>query len=191
VAKSRKSDPRPDPDALAVERLLRQLQHGSGGAVAPPAPPGPAPPQRRAPARPANQATPMPVSLSLPSIPGVWVRIALGVLLGAAMTQWPYAGTCGAGLGLKVAATAMVALAGIWAAAQSWRRRMATAHMTALLVIAWGLALLTHEILPRTPYWSDPAPWLCPPAKRAFHAPPPGAAQVARPDAFGHPGVRV
>jgi hypothetical protein len=111
----------------------------------------------------------------LPSIPGVWARVALSVLLAVAVTQWPYAGGCGLGLGLKIAAIAVVAMAGVWAAARSWRRRMATAHITALLVVAWGLALLTVEVMPRTGYWSDPAPWLCPAAQRAFSAPIPGA----------------
>jgi hypothetical protein len=113
--------------------------------------------------------------VALPSVPGVWARVALGALLAAAVTQWPYAGSCGLGLGMKIAAIAVVALAGVWAAARSWRRRMAAAHTTALLVVAWGLALLTVEVMPHTGYWSDPAAWLCPPAPRALHAPIPGA----------------
>lgn len=149
--------PRTDPDTLEVERLLGQLQQRIGGAAPPP------PPQRRAPSV-AVRRQPRPAGLSLPSIPGVWARVALAALLGAALTQWPYAGSCGAALGLKVAAIAVVAIAGIWAAARSWRRRMAAAHITALLIIAWGLALLTHEVFPRTRYWSEPAAWLCPPA---------------------------
>jgi hypothetical protein len=141
-----------------VERLLGQLRQRSGGVVTPP------PPQRRAPPI-AVRGQPRPAGLSLPSTPAVWARVALGALLGAALTQWPYAGTCGAGLGLKVAATAVVAVAGVWAAAGSWHRRMAAAHITALLIIAWGLALLTHEVIPRTPYWPEPAAWLCPLAR--------------------------
>jgi hypothetical protein len=91
------------------------------------------------------------------------------------VTQWPYAAPCGAGLAAKIVGTAVVAIAGIWAANKSWRRRMAIAHVTALLIIAWGLALLAHEILPRTRYWSDPAPWQCSLAQRALNAPPPFA----------------
>jgi hypothetical protein len=165
VAKPSDPGQRTNPEALEVERLLRQLQHRSGAA----APPLPPPPQRHA-APVAGRRHPRPTPLSLPSIPGVWARIALGALLGAALTQWPYAASCGAGLGLKVAATAVVAIAGIWAANSSWRRRMAAAHITALLIIASGLALLTHEVLPRTPYWSDPAPWLCSPENRPLNA---------------------
>jgi hypothetical protein len=158
VTKPLRPDSGMDPEALAVERLLVQLQERSGG-VGPPVPP-----QRRAPPVAATRQ-PRPAGRSLPSVPGVWASVALGVLLGAALTQWPYAGTCGAGLGLKVAATAVVPIAGVWAAARSWRRRMAAAHITALLIIAWGLALLTHEVIPRTPYWPEPAAWLCPLAR--------------------------
>jgi hypothetical protein len=170
MANPSNSDQRTNQEALEVERLLRQLQHRSGGAVHP----LPPPPQRNV-APVAGRRHPRPTPLSLPSIPGVWARIALGALLGVALTQWPYAATCGAGLGLKVAATAVVAIAGIWAANSSWRRRMAAAHVTALLIIASGLALLTHEVLPRTSYWSDPAPWFCSPENRPLNALPPFA----------------
>jgi hypothetical protein len=115
------------------------------------------------------------VGISLPSVPGVWARVALGVLLAAAVTQWPYADSCGLGLGVKIAATAVVAMAGVWAAARSWRRRMAAAHITALFIVAWGLALLTNEVMPFTGYGSEPDAWLCTPAKRALHGPIPGA----------------
>jgi hypothetical protein len=179
VTKPSNPGPRTDSQALEVERLLRQLQRRSGGAVPPTTPTGPAattppPPRRHAPPV-AGRRQPAP-GLSLPSVPGVWARIALGALLGAALTQWPYAAACGAGLALKVAGTAVVAIAGIWAANRSWRRRMPAAHITALLILAWGLALLTHEVLPRTRYWADPAPWQCSPATRALTAPPPFSA---------------
>jgi hypothetical protein len=158
---ARPSNPgqRTDPDAVEVERLLSQLQRGRGGPVPPP------PPPHRPAYSIAGLGQPKPASFTLPSIPGVWARTALGALLGVALTQWPYAATCGIGLGLKVAATLVVAIAGVWAASGSWRRRMPAAHITALLIIAWGLALLTHEVLPRTSYWSDPAPWVCAPAE--------------------------
>jgi hypothetical protein len=115
------------------------------------------------------------VGISLPSVPGVWARVALGILLAAAVTQWPYAGSCGLGLGLKIAATGVVAMAGVWAATRSWRRRMAAAHVTALLIVAFGLALLTNEIIPHAGHWSQPDAWLCTPAKRPLLAPIPGA----------------
>lgn len=174
--------PRPDPEAAAVERLLRQLQHVSGGAVAPrlpgptpsAPPPPPSPPQpRREPSFRAKAQQSRRASVSLPSIPGVWARIVLAALLGVALTQWPYPSACGAGFAVKVAATSVVALAGIWAAAGSWRRRLAGAHVMALLITTWGLALITHQVLPRTYYWSDPTPWLCPTARQALNAPPP------------------
>jgi len=165
VAKTPSPDRGMDPDALAVERLLRQLRQGSGGAVPPPRPQQ----HRRAPSV-AARGQPRRARLHLPSVGGVWVRVALGAVLGAALTQWPYPGTCGAWLGLKIGAIAMLAIAGTWAATTSWRRRMAAAHIAALLIMAWGLALLTHEVLPRAGSWSDPAPWLCPP-ERALHAP--------------------
>lgn len=179
--------PRMDPEALAVERLLRQLQQRNGGEAPPPL----APPRLRPAPSVATRGQARPARLSLPSIPGVWARIALGALLGAALTQWPYPGTCGAGAGLKVAATAVVVMAGIWGATRAWRRRMAGAHVIALLILAWGLALLTHEVLPRTRYASDPAPWACPTSQRALHASPPGAMPDPRPEASGPLAARV
>lgn len=184
MAKRPSPDRSIDSNAVEVERLLRQLQQLKDDAV-----PSPPPKPRTPPI--VARGQPTPADLSLPSNPGVWARVALGVLLGAGLTQWPYAGTCGAGLGLKVGATAVVAIAGIWAAAGSWRLRMAAAHITSLLIIAWGLALLTHEVIPRTRYWPEPAAWFCPPANRAFHAPPQGAVDVARSEAFGRTATRI
>jgi hypothetical protein len=167
MTKPSRPQQRAEPDALMVERLLAQLQQRRADAgrtprlppaLSPPSPPRPSPAGANGRSR--------HVALLLPSVPGVWARVALSVLLAVAVTQWPYVGNCGLGLGLKIAAIAVVAMAGVWAAARSWRRRMAAAHVTALLVVVWGLALLTVEVMPHTRYGSDPAAWLCPPAQR-------------------------
>jgi hypothetical protein len=173
-----------NPDSVVVERLLTQLQELKGDAVAPSSSPLSTPHRRPPPV--AAGARPRRAVVSLPSVPGVWARVALAALLGAALTQWPYPSSCGVGLGLKIAATGVVAIAGGWAAARSWRRRMAVAHITALLILAWGLALLTHDVMPRTRYWYETAAWVCPPAKRAFQAPPSAAVEVVRMETVGH-----
>lgn len=185
-------DPSRDPDALEVERLLRELRQQDGGIAPPSRPQRPRSPRSRAVAA---RAQPKPKALWLPSTPGVWARAALGVLLGVALIQWPYGDACGPGLTLKVAAVGVLVVAGVWAAVGSWRRRMAAAHIVALLITAWGLGLLAHEVLPRTGYWPDPAAWRCPPGSGPFPAPPvsgpPGDGSVAWLEDTPSPPVRT
>ncbi|MGH7657499.1 MAG: hypothetical protein ACREL6_04630 [Gemmatimonadales bacterium] len=91
----------------------------------------------------------------------VWLRVVLGVALGAAMTQWPYAAGCGTGLFLFLGAGIVVVLAGLWAGAASWRGRIGLAHAISMLVLFWGLLIVAHVILPRIGYLGSHLPWGC------------------------------
>jgi hypothetical protein len=138
---------------------IDKLMAKSPPAAAPPAT-GPA---SRSPATPARGAGPP--ALPAPargSVLSVWTRVLLGVVLAGAMTQWPYGKQCGTPLFLYTGASAVVGLAGFWAAASSWRRRMGLAHVVALLVTLWGLILVAAIVLPRIGYARAEATWLCP-----------------------------
>jgi VIT1/CCC1 family predicted Fe2+/Mn2+ transporter len=91
----------------------------------------------------------------------VWSCVMLGVLLGAALPYWPYARACGWWLLLYMSAVGTVVIAGIWGARVSWRSRLAFPHIVAVCTIIWGLALLTHEVLPRVGYAKTRAAWRC------------------------------
>ena len=82
----------------------------------------------------------------------VLVRGVLVVALSVAIVFWPYDARCGLGLSGYLAAIATVALGGIWIAALTWRHRMAVTHAVSMLVVAWGLAVLARETLPRVGY---------------------------------------
>jgi hypothetical protein len=91
----------------------------------------------------------------------VWSCVLLGVLLGAALPYWPYARACGWWLLLYMTAAGTVVVAGIWGARVSWRSRRAFPHVVAVCTIIWGLALLTHEVLPRVGYARTRSAWRC------------------------------
>ena len=93
---------------------------------------------------------------------GIWLQVLLGVFLGAAMTQWPYAHQCGAGLFLYLGAAGLVGLTGLWSALGSWRNRMGLAHILSLMVSLWAFLLIGAEILPRVGYARVAATWFCP-----------------------------
>lgn len=92
---------------------------------------------------------------------GVWGRVLLGVVLGAAVTQWPNDHACGVPLALYLGSVAVVLLAGGWGAVTAWQRRLAAPHIAALGLIGWGFALAAAEILPRIGYATEAASWLC------------------------------
>ncbi len=92
---------------------------------------------------------------------GVWVRVGLGGLLGAVITQWPYGNGCGLGLWLYLGAIAAVVVGGAWAAVWSWRYRMGRAHAASLAVIYWGVVLISHQVLQRVGYAATSAAWSC------------------------------
>ncbi|MBI1722345.1 MAG: hypothetical protein HYR48_00380 [Gemmatimonadetes bacterium] len=90
-----------------------------------------------------------------------WFRVVLGVLLGAGLTQWPYAKNCGLplfGYLGGVAALVAVALSGM---ASSWKSRSGFAHALSVGLLFWGSALAALEVLPRIGYAQQKAVWLC------------------------------
>ena len=92
---------------------------------------------------------------------GVAIRVSLGVALGAAIVFWPYAASCGLGLGGYLGATLAVVAAGIWGAVSAWRARAPRAHTLALLVVLWGASLAAREVLPRVGYAKEARVWAC------------------------------
>ena len=96
---------------------------------------------------------------------GVFLRLGLAVMLGVAMLFWPYVARCGVGLAAYLAATAVVAGAGLWSAVWTWRHRAGRGHVLALLLILWGVVLAAAEVLPRSGYArpdaDHPAVWAC------------------------------
>ena len=96
---------------------------------------------------------------------GVFARLVLVTLLGVAMLFWPYDARCGLGLAAYLAATAVVAVGGLWAAAWTWRHRSGRAHALALLLLLWGIVLAAAEVLPRVGYarptMERPPIWSC------------------------------
>jgi hypothetical protein len=92
---------------------------------------------------------------------GVWVRVWLGVLLGALITQWPYARNCGIGLWFYLGAVTALLIAGGWGGVWSWRYRMGLAHSTSIAVIFWTLVLASDQVLQRTGYAASSAQWSC------------------------------
>jgi VIT1/CCC1 family predicted Fe2+/Mn2+ transporter len=110
----------------------------------------------------------------------VWSCVGLGVLLGAALPQWPYAKACGWWLALYMAAVETVVVAGIWGARVSWKSRLGFAHVIAVCTIIWGLGLTAQEVLPRVGYAKVRLAWRC----HDGHAALPSATRLA---ALEHP----
>jgi len=109
-------------------------------------------------ARPLSGMRPIKASMSTAA---VWSCVALGVVLGAAIPQWPYEKACGLWLGLYIAAVGIVVIAGIWGARVSWKSRLGFAHTIAVCTIMWGLALTAQEVLPRIGYAKVRLAWRC------------------------------
>ena len=143
-----------DREMAAIDKLM------AAGPPAPASPPVAAPSAGRAPAAAAPAAR-------RGSVPGrhaplfTWLRLVLGLGLGAAMTQWPYTHGCGLPLFLYLGAVAAVLVAGVWSTISSWRTRSAFAHFLAIGLIAWGGVLAAREILPRIGYAKTSAEWVC------------------------------
>jgi len=135
-----------DKELAEVDRLIAA---GAG------APPTPAPTRSGAPA-------PDPGSPGRPAL-ATWLRLALGVGLGVAMTQWPYVHGCGVALFGYLAAAGTVCVAGAWTMVSSWRSRSARAHVLSLGLVFWGVALVAREVLPRIGYARQAATWWCGP----------------------------
>lgn len=140
-----------------VDRLLAQLASTGRPAVDSPARSGSGP-QRRI-TRVSSATT-----VSRADRIGLWARVALGVAFGGLMTQWPYLHSCGLPLAAYLGAVAMVIVAGAWGAVVSWKQRSPSAHVVALLLLLWGIALGAERVLPRIGYAEEPATWACPEA---------------------------
>jgi hypothetical protein len=92
---------------------------------------------------------------------GIVIRTTLVVLLGVAIPFWPYAARCGPGLAGYLGAVASLIVAAGWAAVAAWRTRSPRAHLLALTVLLWGMALAARDILPRTGYARETRTWIC------------------------------
>ena len=158
-----KDTPDLNDDALAreVDKLLRKLPGAD------PYLRGDPEPAVVRPARGAAAPSRTPLPRARPSGPGrvqriaVWVRVGLGVLLGALITQWPYENACGWGLGVFLGSIGAIVMAGVWAGVWSWRYLMGLAHSASLLVVCWGVALGAHEVLQRNGYAATAQSWQC------------------------------
>ncbi len=91
---------------------------------------------------------------------GTWLRVGLGLVIGIAITQWPYAHSCGLKLDLYLVAVSGVIATGVWSSISSWKRRLAVAHTLSQLLVIWGVLLASSEVFPRVSAKSS-ATWSC------------------------------
>jgi hypothetical protein len=91
----------------------------------------------------------------------IWAELVLAVVLGAAMTQWPYSHRCDLPLLGYFSAIAMIVVAGGWIALSAWNLRTGLPHVLALIILAWGLVLAAGQVLPRVGYAAEKANWRC------------------------------
>ena len=144
-----------DRELAEVDRLLAKLPHADPAAGR-----GPASAPGHKPGAPGGMASPG--QPSGPSGAAVWIRVTLGLLVGVAMTQWPYSHACGIKTMFYLLGAGAVVAAAVWGAWGSWRRRMGLAHTLSIGLLIWGLALVTFEVLPRVGYAAKTATWFCP-----------------------------
>jgi len=96
----------------------------------------------------------------------LWTELVLGVMLGIAMTQWPYAHPCGWPLAGYLGAAAALILVAAWVALASWRLHSGAAHVLSLTLLFWAMLLAAAQLLPRSGYAAERATWRCPAAVR-------------------------
>jgi hypothetical protein len=141
-----------DKEMAEIDRLIAKEPAGPRPAAVPARRPGAAP----------DAAPAGPVRSRGREALAVWTRVLLGALLAAGVgLAWPYEHSCGMALYLYFGATLVVAVAGVWGALASWRRRMGLAHVLALLVLLAGLLLAGKVVLDRTGYPGVPVAWAC------------------------------
>ncbi len=92
----------------------------------------------------------------------LWTELVLGIMLGVAMTQWPYAHACDWPLAGYFTAAAALILAAAWVTLASWRLHSGVAHVLSLTLLFWGLLLAAAQLLPRSGYAAERATWRCP-----------------------------
>ncbi len=181
---------RKESEAEMVDRLLKKLPHADPSLQGAEFRTKPTPPmfQAATPGGTMRAATPGSMRL-VPrlSAAAVWGRVALGILMGVAITQWPYAHDCGFGTVAYMFGVAVVLASAVWAVAGSWVGRQPVAHVVALALVAWGGILTAGVLLPRVGYAKNQAFWSCSAAAAA--APAAGAAQGEGEGALGVPGA--
>jgi hypothetical protein len=145
-----------DKEMAEIDKML------AAAPAPPPTPPVPAGKAARAPAAP-----PAGSAQARAGGPGkyaplfTWVRLTLGLLLGAAMTQWPYTHGCGLPLFGYLGGVLAVLVAALWSTVSSWRTRSGFAHALSLGLFVWGGFLAAREVLPRIGYAKQTAEWTC------------------------------
>lgn len=96
---------------------------------------------------------------------GASMRLMLVAGLLAALWWWPYETQCGPGLLGLLATQCMVVVGGVWAAAYTFRYRLAVGHIAALLVVLTGMVLVATRVLPHFGYVRivgvPPVHWRC------------------------------
>lgn len=155
MARDDPREKRRDKEAAIVDKLLKQLPHadptlGAAGAK-PKRPPPPKPRPPLSSGRPKRESTPL----------GVWVRALVALVLGVAITQWPYRHDCGFAAAPYLLVVVMILVMAGWAAAGSWKHRLAVAHVVSLGLILWGLILAAQDVLPREGYAKAEGSWAC------------------------------
>ncbi len=150
-------------DAKIVDRLLRELRFADPDLAGRPAttrstPRTPRPGQPAAgPRGAAVKPAPSPGAL----LAGTWARAGLAVILCAALSQWPYARDCGLGISLYLTGVTLALATAAWASVISWRRRVAAAHVVALVALLGAIVLGAERVLPRVGYARASAGWSC------------------------------
>jgi hypothetical protein len=86
------------------------------------------------------------------SIFGATSRVVLVLSLSLAINAWPYGRACGGELLGYLAASATIVAGGLWATIGTWRGRAPRLHAVALLAVAWGVLLISAQVLPRVGY---------------------------------------
>ena len=148
------SPPPRNPDAVLVDKLLRDLQ---------------GPDEQKAKGPPSGQIKGPLVGKAHYSDPvasprqrlATWGKVALALALGVGLTQWPYANQCGWALSLYFLSIVVALAAGVWAGLASWKWRMAGAHVASMVLIFWGVFLVAEQTLPRVGYAKVDATWSC------------------------------
>lgn len=153
-------NPKRDPMAREVDRLLAGLAtrgaRSSGDHPAPGRAPSSGRVTSRSGSRPAH-----PAAATRGDRVALWSRAVLGIVFGGVMTQWPYRHQCDLPLLGYLGAVAMVLVAGAWIAIASWSRRNGLIHVLALLLCLWGIALAAEQVLPRIGYAAERWAWRC------------------------------
>jgi len=144
-----------DKELADIDKLIAS---GAGSAPAPV--PAPATGRGSAPAAPGGASGAAPPGRRALLV--TWLWFLLAVLLGAGLTQWPYAKDCGLHLYAYLGSVGAFGFASLWSTAWSWRTRKATVHFLSIGLLFWGTFLAAREILPRIGYAKQSAPWQCP-----------------------------